>query len=101
MLGDGQKIYVRAEVSDALPKQARLIFKPEALHIASAAGAGENQLRAIVKHLSYQGSFTDLVLSSQGFEFKATLPSSEVKGSKVGETLLFAIKGEVRVLADE
>lgn len=102
MLGDGQKIYVRSETSDALPRQARLIFKPEALHIAaSATGASDNQLRAIVKHLSYQGSFTDLVLSSQGFEFKATLPSSEVKGAKVGETLLFAIKGEVRVLADE
>lgn len=102
LLGDGQKLYVSPESSnEALPKQARLVFKPESLHIAgSAAGVHENQLRASIKHMSYQGSLTDLVLSSQGFEFKATLPSAEVKAAKVGETLLFSIKGEVRVLGD-
>lgn len=67
-----------------------LCIKPEAfsLNDDGQTGANSNVIKARVRHISYQGSWTDLSLSAgEGVNFKASLPSHDRRTIDAGISL--------------
>ena len=79
-LAGGQILLAQSKAAEQ-GKSVNLCIKPEAFALAGQSAdeaSSANIIKARVKHISYQGSWTDLSLTAgEGVNFKASLPSHD------------------------